>query len=153
MRLLFVCLGNICRSPVLAAVVAEHARRAGLAWTVESAGTGDWHVGEGADSRTVASAQRRGYALAAHRARQLHRDDFRRYDALLAADAANLREIERRRPSDASAQVALALEFAGIASPREVPDPYYGAAAGFEQVIDLAEQVAQALLARHASRA
>ncbi|MDC8012347.1 low molecular weight protein-tyrosine-phosphatase [Tahibacter soli] len=153
MKILFVCLGNICRSPVLAAVVAEHARRANLDWTIESAGTGDWHVGEGADPRTVASAQRRGYALAAHRARQLHRDDFRRYDALLAADAANLREIERRRPADATAQVALALEFAGVASPREVPDPYYGSAAGFEQVIDLAEHVARALLAKHAARA
>lgn len=153
MKILFVCLGNICRSPVLAAVVAEHARRANLDWTIESAGTGDWHVGEGADPRTIASAQRRGYALAAHRARQLHRDDFRRYDALLAADAANLREIERRRPADATAQVALALEFAGVASPREVPDPYYGSAAGFEQVIDLAEHVARALLVKHAARA
>ena len=153
MRLLFVCLGNICRSPVLAAVVAEHARRAGVDWTVDSAGTGDWHVGEGADPRSVASAQRRGYALAAHRARQLHRDDYRRYDALLAADAANLREIERRSPPDASARIALALEFAGVASLREVPDPYYGGAAGFEQVIDLAEAVARALLAKHATRA
>ena len=91
--------------------------------------------------------------LAAHRARQLHRDDFRRYDALLAADGANLREIERRRPPDATAQIAPALEFAGVAAPFEVPDPYYGAAAGFEQVIDLAEQVARALLAKPASRA
>jgi protein-tyrosine phosphatase len=153
MRILIVCLGNICRSPVLAAVVAEHARRAGHDWTVESAGTGDWHVGEGADPRTVTSAQRRGYALAAHRARQLARDDYRRYDAVLAADAANLREIERRRPADASAQIALVLEYAGVASPLEVPDPYYGGAEGFERVIDLAEQVAQALLARHARRA
>ena len=153
MRILFVCLGNICRSPVLAAVVAEHARREGLAWTVESAGTGDWHVGEGADPRTLASAQRRGYALAAHRARHLHRDDYRRYDVLLAADAANLREIERRRPADATAQVALALDWVGVADPREVPDPYYGGADGFERVVDLAERVAAALLARHASRA
>jgi protein-tyrosine phosphatase len=153
MRLLFVCLGNICRSPVLAAVVAEHARRANLAWTVDSVGTGDWHVGDGADPRSVASALRRGYALAAHRARQLHRDDYRRYDVLLAADAANLREIERRRPADASARITLALEFAGIATPREVPDPYYGGADGFERVIDLAEEVARRLLADRVPRA
>jgi protein-tyrosine phosphatase len=153
MRILFVCLGNICRSPVLAEVLREHVRRAGLDWTVDSVGTGDWHVGQGADPRTVASARRRGYALDAHRARQLGAGDYKVYDVLLAADAANLREIARRRPRDARAQAALALEYAGIGAALDVPDPYYGGDAGFEQVIDLAEQVAAALLAKHAPRA
>ena len=148
MKILFVCLGNICRSPVLAEVLREHVRRAGLDWTIDSVGTGDWHVGQGADPRSVTSARRRGYALDAHRARQLGREDYKVYDVLLAADAANLREIERRRPGDARAQAALALEYAGLPGLREVPDPYYGGDAGFDHVIDLAESVARALLAR-----
>lgn len=148
MRILVVCLGNICRSPVLEAVLRAHVRRAGLAWEIASAGTGDWHVGHPADPRSCASAARRGYPLDAHRARQLSSADFHDYDWLLAADRANLAEIQRRRPADASARIALALEFAGLAAPHEVPDPYYGEAAGFDSVIDLAEAFARGAIAR-----
>lgn len=148
MRILFVCLGNICRSPVLEAVLRTQAARAGLDWRIASAGTGDWHVGQGADPRSCASALRRGYALDAHRARQLCAADYRDYDWLLAADRANLAEIARRRPATATAQAALALSHAGIAQPIEVPDPYYGTAAGFDSVIDLAEAFARSVIER-----
>lgn len=148
MKILFVCLGNICRSPVLEAVLRAQACKAGLDWHIASCGTGDWHVGQGADPRSCASAQRRGYSLADHRARQLAAADYREYDLLLAADRSNLAEIRRRRPADATAQIALALAYAGIAQPVEVPDPYYGNEAGFDAVIDLAEAVSQAILAR-----
>lgn len=148
MRILFVCLGNICRSPVLEAVLRTQAARAGFDWRIASAGTGDWHVGQGADPRSCASARRRGYALDAHRARQLCAADYRDYDWLLAADRANLAEIARRRPAAATAQAALALSHAGIMQPLEVPDPYYGAAAGFDSVIDLAEALAYRMVER-----
>lgn len=148
MRILFVCLGNICRSPVFEAVLSTQAARAGLDWRIASAGTGDWHVGQGADPRSAASALRRGYALDAHRARQLGAADYHDYDWLLAADRANLAEIARRRPTAATAQAALALAHAGIAQPLEVPDPYYGAEAGFDRVIDLAEMFARNVIER-----
>ncbi|HSX61894.1 MAG TPA: low molecular weight protein-tyrosine-phosphatase [Tahibacter sp.] len=150
MKILFVCLGNICRSPVLEAVLRAHAEKAGLDWEIASCGTGDWHLGHGADPRSRASAQRRGYSLAAHRARQLCAADFRRYDWLLAADRSNLAEIVRRRPADATARVALALAHAGLPQPLDVPDPYYGNAEGFEAVVDLAEAIARAIVARDA---
>lgn len=148
MKILVICLGNICRSPVLEAVLRSQAQRAGLDWQIASAGTGDWHAGEGADPRSCATALRRGYSLAAHRARQLREADYHAFDWLLAADRANLAEIRRRRPADASAQISLALEYAGIRAPQEVPDPYYGKAAGFEAVIDLAEAFAQGVIAK-----
>lgn len=148
MKILVVCLGNICRSPVLEAVLRVQVNAAGLDWEIASAGTGDWHVGRGADPRSCASALRRGYSLARHRARQLSAADYRTYDWLLAADRSNLADISRRRPADATAQTALALAHAGLTQPLEVPDPYYGGAEGFETVIDLAETFAQALIAR-----
>jgi protein-tyrosine phosphatase len=147
-KILIVCLGNICRSPVLQAVLHAQAGQAGLDWQVDSAGTGGWHVGTGADRRSCASAARRGYALEQHRARQLCEADYRAYDWLLAADRDNLAEITRRRPADATAQIALALAFAGLETPEEVPDPYYGDAAGFDRVIDLAEAFAREAIRR-----
>jgi protein-tyrosine phosphatase len=151
MKILFVCLGNICRSPVLEAVLREQVRRAGRqGWHIASCGTGGWHAGEGADPRSCASAARRGYSLQTHRARQLRTADFSDFDWLLAADNDNLAEINRRRPAGTTAQVRLALAFAGLSSPQEVPDPYYGDAAGFDRVIDLAESFALRLLGRDA---
>ncbi|MBL8298944.1 MAG: low molecular weight phosphotyrosine protein phosphatase [Rhodanobacteraceae bacterium] len=141
-------MGNICRSPVLETVLRAHTQQAGFDWEIASAGTGDWHLGQGADPRSLASALRRGYSLEAHRARQLCAGDYRHYDWLLAADRSNLVEIQRRRPADATAQSALALAFANLALPPEVPDPYYGQAADFDAVIDLAEAFSRAVVAR-----
>ena len=151
MKILFVCLGNICRSPVFEAVLRQQLLRSRLAWQVASVGTGGWHVGDGADPRSCASALRRGYSLQQHRARQLAAADYRDFDWLLAADRSNLVEIEQRRPAAATAQAALALPFAGIAAPQEIPDPYYGKQAGFDHVIDLAEDFARRLIARGAT--
>lgn len=149
MKILFVCLGNICRSPVLEAVLRQQAVRAGRHdWQIASCGTGGWHAGEGADPRSCASAARRGYGLDTHRARQLCAADYSDYDWLLAADRDNLAEINRRRPAGASARTSLALAFAGLPAPQEVPDPYYGDAAGFDRVIDLAEEFARRVLGR-----
>ena len=148
MKILFVCLGNICRSPLLETVWRERAARAGIDCLVASAGTGAWHRGAGADRRAITAAARRGYPLDAHRARQVQPADFESYDWLLAADMDNLRELERTRPPVATAKLALALEFAGIAGVREVADPYYGNDADFDRVVELAERIADAVLHR-----
>jgi protein-tyrosine phosphatase len=147
---LFVCLGNICRSPtaegVLRALAAREYPR--LKLDIDSAGTAGYHVGEPPDRRTVGAARRRGFDLAGLRARQVHPDDFRRFDHVLAMDRANLAELEHLRPGDATAKLALFLEFAPEANELEVPDPYYGGVEGFERVLDLCEVAARGLLAR-----
>ena len=125
----------------------------GLKLDIDSAGTADYHVGEPPDRRTVAAARRRGYDLAGLRARQVQREDFSRFDFVLAMDRANLAELERLRPEGASARLALFLEFAPEASELEVPDPYYGGVEDFERVLDLCEVAARGLLARLASGA
>lgn len=144
---LFVCLGNICRSPTAEGVLRAIAAREypGLMLEVDSAGTADFHVGEPPDRRTVAAARRRGYDLAGLRARQVQREDFNRFDYVLAMDRANLAALEHLRPRDASARLALFLEFAPEAVP-EVPDPYYGGVEDFERVLDLCESGARGLL-------
>lgn len=135
--IMFVCLGNICRSPTAAAVARDEFARAGLDWKVASAGTGNWHVGERADSRAVQCAAAAGYSLDQHRGRQVCVDDFRRHDWLLAMDRANLGELQALAPKDATAQVGLLLQVAGTAPPSEVPDPYFGDEHGFEKVLTL----------------
>ncbi|GEK47339.1 low molecular weight phosphotyrosine protein phosphatase [Halomonas pacifica] len=148
MRVLFVCLGNICRSPTAEGVFRQRLGAAGLAERVDvdSCGTAGWHIGKAPDPRTRAAAATRGYDLAALRARQLHDDDFHAFDYLLAMDHANLAELEARRPADCRAHLGLFLDFAG--SPGQaVPDPYYGGAEGFDRVLDLVEAAADGLVA------
>lgn len=149
---LFVCTGNICRSPTAEAVFKHCVEKAGLAGTIvsDSAGTHDYHIGESPDPRTQAAAKQRGYDLAELRARRVRRDDFERFDYVLAMDEANLRQLERLCPREHARKLKLFLDFDGD-SPREVPDPYYGGPEGFERVLDLAEQGAQGLL-RHLNR-
>jgi protein-tyrosine phosphatase len=149
-RVLCVCLGNICRSPTAEGVLRAIAAREFPALQVEidSAGTADYHVGEGPDRRSVAAALRRGYDIGGLRARLVRSADFERFDYVLAMDRANLDELERRRPPRASAHVGLFLEFAPETHATEVPDPYYGAADDFERVLDLCEAGARGLLAR-----
>jgi protein-tyrosine phosphatase len=148
-RVLFVCLGNICRSPTAEGVVRAIAAREfpALDIEVDSAGTADYHVGEPPDRRTVAAARRRGYELAGLRARQVQPADFARFDLVLAMDRANLAELESRRPRDGTARLGLFLEFAPGTGIAEVPDPYYGAVEDFERVLDLCEAGARAMLA------
>lgn len=148
MKVLFVCLGNICRSPTAEGVFRNRLRAAGLEdrVQVDSAGTGDWHVGKAPDGRTRQAAQRRGYDLSALRARQVEAADFQRFDLILAMDQSNLRNLQALRPANARADLDLYLRRFDLALD-EVPDPYYGGEDGFEQVLDLIEQASDALLA------
>ena len=150
MKVLFVCLGNICRSPtaegVLRAIAAREFPELNL--EIDSAGTADYHVGKPPDRRTVAAGRRRGYDLAGLRARQVRADDFQRFDLLLAMDRANLAELESRCLVGATAEVALFMAYAPGNEYDEVPDPYYGGVEDFERVLDLCEAASRGLLAR-----
>jgi protein-tyrosine phosphatase len=148
-RVCFVCLGNICRSPTAEGVMRAALHRAGLTEgvTIDSAGTGGWHVGETPDPRTCEAAARRGIALE-HRARQFRRDDFARFDLIVAMDQANRRALLAMAPDDeARAKVFLLRSFDPAApAGAEVPDPYYGDGDGFERVLDICEAACAGLL-------
>lgn len=145
-RVLFVCLGNICRSPTAEGVFRTRAAAAGLTVAVDSAGTGAWHVGETPDRRAQDEARRRGYDLSHQRARQVTAQDFHDFDLIFAMDRSNLANLKRLRPPDATAQVELFLDLLPDQPLREVPDPYYED--GFDMVLDLIEDGADALIAR-----
>ena len=147
MRVLFVCLGNICRSPTAEGVLRHKLREAGLADQVEvaSAGTGDWHVGKAPDKRSQAAAKLRGYDLSAQRAQQVTRADFATYDLILAMDNSNLRHLKALQPANGKAELDLFLRrFQSEVD--EVPDPYYDGDQGFEQVLDLIERASDLLV-------
>ncbi len=153
MKILFVCLGNICRSPTAEGVLRVIAAReaAELELEIDSAGTAGYHVGSAPDPRTRAAAARRGYDLSALRARVVEPHDFERFDLILAMDEDNLRTLRRRAPSAGRAHLQLYMEFAPELEVREVPDPYYGGPNGFEEVLDLVEHAARGLI-RHLRR-
>ena len=148
MRILFVCLGNICRSPTAEVVFRAVAQRDApeLVLEIDSAGTAAYHVGELPDQRMRQAAARRGYDLSTLRARVVEPDDFEHYDLILAMDRENLRVLERRAPSEARGRLRLFLEFAPEAGVSEVPDPYYGGPNGFEDVLDLIEAASRGLI-------
>jgi protein-tyrosine phosphatase len=145
--ILFVCMGNICRSPTAEGVFRYHVEGAGLAEYVEidSAGTHAYHVGEPADHRARAAAERRGMSLEGIRARRVSSDDFERFDYILAMDEDNLARLEDEAPEEHRHKLRLFLEFSQTGE-REVPDPYYGGAAGFERVLDLVDAASRGLL-------
>lgn len=146
-RLLMLCLGNICRSPMAEGAFRARLQAAGLEHEVEvdSAGIGPWHAGEPPDRRAIACARGHGVDIADQRARQLTADDFHHFDWILAADQDNLHGLQRRRPRDASARTVLLLPWAmPDADPVAVPDPYTGDAGDFEHVWSLVDSAAQA---------
>jgi protein-tyrosine phosphatase len=147
-KVLFVCLGNICRSPTAEAVFRHYVENAGLSEhiLIDSAGTHDYHIGDPPDSRARHAAQQRGYDMSKLRGRQVGEGDFRRFDYVLAMDRANLAILQRITPPDSDTQARLFLEYARHYAEREVPDPYYGGADGFERVLDMVEDAAQGLL-------
>jgi protein-tyrosine phosphatase len=147
MRVLFVCLGNICRSPTAEGVLRHKLREAGLADQVEvaSAGTGDWHVGNAPDQRSQAAAKSRGYDLSAQRGRQVSRADFATYDLILAMDHSNLRNLKALQPARGRAELDLFLQRYQL-QVDEVPDPYHDGEQGFEQVLDLIESACDLLV-------
>jgi protein-tyrosine phosphatase len=138
--ILFVCTGNICRSPTAEAVFRALAKNAGLELRIESAGLGDWHVGHPPDDRAQHHAKGRGYDLSAQRARQVRQRDFDDFDLILAMDRGHLRALERMAPPKHRAKIRL------FAADRDVPDPYYGGPEGFERVLDLVEDQCRSLL-------
>ena len=147
---LFVCMGNICRSPTAEIVFRDRAKRAGLLdqLKIDSAGIGDWHVGQPPDDRAIVHARRRGYDLSELRARQVTRDDFAYFRWILAMDRRNLRALEALKPDSYEGHLCLFLDLAPHLGVREVPDPYFGAADGFETVLELTERASEALLER-----
>ena len=146
-RVLFVCLGNICRSPTAEGVFRAIAARelADLELTVDSAGTAGYHVGEPPDRRMREAASRRGYDISHLRARMVEPTDFEQFDLILAMDRQNLSTLERRAPAQTRQRVRLFLEYAPEGGVSEVPDPYYGGANGFEHVLDLIEAASRGL--------
>jgi protein-tyrosine phosphatase len=148
-RVLFVCLGNFCRSPTAEGVFRHLLAQAApeLQVEVDSAGTADYHIGEPPDLRSQRAAMRRGIDLGGLRARQVIRADFAHFDFILAMDHGNLRELKALCPKDSRARLQLFLEYAPDVGQLEVPDPYYGDAAGFEAVLDLTAAASRGLLA------
>ena len=147
-KILFVCMGNLCRSPMAEGVFKHYVAQAGLAERIasDSAGTHDYHVGDPPDARAQAAAGRRGYDLSGLRGRQVGRGDFGEFDYVLAMDEMNLRWLGRLCPPEHVHKLKLLMEFSTGPAPREVPDPYYGEEQSFERVLDMVEQAAQGLL-------
>ncbi|MBR0551141.1 low molecular weight protein-tyrosine-phosphatase [Stakelama marina] len=146
--ILFVCLGNICRSPLAEAAFRAEAEAAGLDVAVDSAGTGNWHVGEPPDDRAQAVAAKHGLDISGLRARQAKRDDFYRFTHIFALDRDNLDILEALRPDDATAELALLLDCVPGREGEAVRDPYYGGQDGFDTTWDDVTAAARALLAR-----
>ncbi len=149
-RVLFVCLGNICRSPSAQGVFEARLAQRGLqqGYQVDSAGTGGYHAGEPPDRRAQAAARRRGYDISGQRARAVRDGDFHEFDLILAMDRSNLANLLQRAPANCRAQVRLFMT--GVEGwPQEVPYPYFGGEQGFEQVLDMLEAASDVLLAEH----
>jgi protein-tyrosine phosphatase len=153
-RILFVCTGNICRSPTAEGVARALAEQLGLGedFEFDSAGTHGYHVGDTPDPRTVAAAAKRGYELAHLRARRVTEFDFIRFDRVIAMGRDHLDWLRRACPPLYHDKLGLLLEFSGSLDEDEVPDPYYGGAEGFERVLDLVEDAAREMLQKLAAR-
>lgn len=148
-KVLFVCLGNICRSPTAEAVFRVKVRELGLQDQIshDSCGTSAYHVGEAPDKRAAQAAHNRGYPMADLRGRQVCTQDFEKYDYILAMDRANYAELKRQAPARFHPKIQLFLVYSS-SDEREVPDPYYGGAEGFDHVLDLVEDACDGLLLR-----
>ncbi|MES2174169.1 MAG: low molecular weight protein-tyrosine-phosphatase [Pseudomonadota bacterium] len=144
---LFVCLGNICRSPLAEAALRAEAQSAGLDMTVDSAGTGDWHVGHPPDRRAQAVALRHGIDISGYRGRQVAPADFHRFTHIFALDADNLKNLRRIRPSDGTASLRLLMDLVPGRAGTGVVDPYYGDDAGFDLTWDDVTRAAKAIVA------
>jgi protein-tyrosine phosphatase len=154
-RVLFVCMGNICRSPTAEAVVRDFARReaGALALELDSAGTHGFHAGDPPDERAIEAARRRGIDMRGLRARKVEALDFERFDLVLAMDEVVYSRLEGLAPHGLAGRLRLFLDYAPELGRRDVPDPYYGGPAGFEEVLDLVEAGARGLNAARARRA
>jgi protein-tyrosine phosphatase len=147
--ILFVCMGNICRSPTAEGVFRQRARELApqLRLEIDSAGTHDYHVGEPPDRRAVAAASRRGIDIAGLRARMVEDADFERFDLILAMDRLNHVTLLDRSPPEFHERIRLLMDFAVSPEDEDVPDPYYGGPLGFERVLDLVDDASRGLIA------
>jgi protein-tyrosine phosphatase len=148
-RLLFVCLGNICRSPMAEGAFRRAAAEHGVLdrFEIDSAGLGDWHVGQAPDVRAQAAARRRGIDISGQTARQVTGEDFARFDLVLAMDGSNYEDLARLAPKCERHKIRRFLDFAPHAGTKDVPDPFFGEAEGFDHALDLIEEAARGLLA------
>lgn len=158
LRLLMVCLGNICRSPSAQGVfekkVAEHAasQQAGISYDIDSAGTAAFHIGKAPDRRSVSAASNRGIDISHQQARQVEEDDFYNFDYIFAMDKQNFEALKVLQPSSAKATLALLLDYAEVAhEDSSVPDPYYSGEQGFELVLDLLDSACESILLKIAT--
>jgi protein-tyrosine phosphatase len=147
-RILFVCLGNICRSPMAEGVFRRVIEEDGIAhlFEIDSAGLGDWHVGQAPDSRAQAAARRRGMDISGQSARQIRRGDFARFDLLLAMDSSNVEDLVQLAPKSERHKIRRFLDFAPHTGATDVPDPFFGGHEGFDHALDLIEKAARGLL-------
>ncbi|WP_018693281.1 low molecular weight protein-tyrosine-phosphatase [Algicola sagamiensis] len=145
-HILFVCLGNICRSPTAHAVFRQIAENASMKLDIDSAGTSAYHAGEGPDPRSRAAGERRGYSFQGIYSRGVTLEDFEKFDLILAMDKNNLKELLKSCPEAQKHKVKLFLDYSVTFSEQEVPDPYYGGERGFEHVLDLIEDASRGLL-------
>ncbi|TQF71174.1 low molecular weight protein-tyrosine-phosphatase [Pseudoalteromonas luteoviolacea] len=144
-KILVVCMGNICRSPTMEAVIKAKAKTQGLALMVDSAGTINYHEGSAPDKRSAKAGQKRGYSFAGITSRQIVKRDFEEFDLILCADKNNLSDLKAICPSVYQHKLHLFLTYAGM-SVTEVPDPYYGDGDGFELVLDLVEAASDKII-------
>lgn len=149
MKILMVCLGNICRSPLAEGIMQRKIKEHGLDWQVDSAGTGAWHVGELPDRRSIATARQHGIDLSSQRARQLKPHDLDRFDIILAMDSQNYRDILRLATTDAQGEkVHLIMNFVTPGRNQAVPDPYWDDN-GFEKVFEMLEEACGRVVERY----
>lgn len=148
-RILFVCLGNICRSPMAEGVFRRVAEKEGLSdrFEIDSAGLGDWHIGQPPDHRAQRAARSRGIDISGQQARLVEPEDFERFDLLLVMDRSNYADLKAMAPAHGRAKIGLLLDYAPHVRTKDVPDPFFGGTEGFNQALDLIEAAARGLLA------
>ena len=150
MKILFVCLGNICRSPLAEGILVHKVREKGLDWQIDSAGTGHWHVGSKPDSRSIDVANKNGVDITYQRARQFTVEDFKKYDLILVMDSSNYRDVMRMAGTDEDREkVELIMNFVYPDQNRAVPDPYWDDD-GFDQVYRMLDLAADAIIEKYA---